>query len=223
MQRKRPYHHGNLKKTLLDAAVKVIAKVGPGAFTLREVARQAKVSHNAPYRHFRDKEELLAAVAAQGFERLADSMVQAAAPASDALNALILTGHGYVQFALRWPEHFSAMFDYCRGLDAYPDYAASGRRAFQVLLDHVVGAQRAGELRPEDANALALTAWSMVHGVAKLAVANLLPFASEHSVLEFTAFATRALAEGIGSKNKASSPTESPARSAGKTPGSPHS
>ena len=223
MKRERRYHHGNLKKTLLDATVKLIAKVGPRAFTLREVARQAKVSHNAPYRHFRDKEELLAAVAAEGFERLADSMIAAAAAPADALDGLMLTGRGYVQFALRWPEHFSVMFDYCEGLDAYPAYAASGQRAFQVLLDHVVGAQRSGQLPAGDPNALALAAWSIVHGIAKLAVANLLPFASEHSVLEFTAFATRALAEGIGSKNKTSSPTESPARSAGKTQDSPHS
>ena len=218
MPRKRPYHHGNLKKTLLDAAVKVIAKVGPRAFTLREVARQAKVSHNAPYRHFRDKEELLAAVAAQGFERLADSMIEAAAPDGDPLNALMLTGRGYVQFALRWPEHFSVMFDHCENLDAFPDYAASARRAFQVLLDHVVAAQRAGELPSAEANPLALTCWSMVHGIAKLAISNLLPFTSQDAVLEFTAFATRALSDGLGKpRSKTSSPTESRARSAGKT------
>jgi AcrR family transcriptional regulator len=204
---RRHYHHGNLKKTLLDAAVKVIAKVGPRAFTLREVARQAKVSHNAPYRHFRDKDELLAAVAAEGFEWLADSMIEAAASAGDALEALMLTGRGYVQFALRWPEHFSVMFDYCQGLDAYPAYAASGRRAFQVLLDHVAGAQQAGQLPPADANQLALTAWSTVHGVAKLANAGLLPFQSQDAVLEFTAFATQALGEGLRKLDPMSSGT----------------
>jgi AcrR family transcriptional regulator len=197
MKRERSYHHGNLKKTLLDAAVKAIAKVGPRAFTLREAARQAKVSHNAPYRHFRDKDELLAAVAAEGFERLADSMIEAAATAGGALEALMLTGRGYVQFALRWPEHFSVMFDYGKSLAAYQAYAASGRRAFQVLLDHVVGAQRAGELPQGDANEVALTAWSIVHGVAKLANAGLLPFESQDTILEFTSLATQALAEGL--------------------------
>src|SRR5208283_5033347 len=64
---KRPYHHGNLKPTLLRAAVALIAEVGPAAFTLREVARRAGISHNAPYRHFREKDELLAAVATEGF------------------------------------------------------------------------------------------------------------------------------------------------------------
>ena len=223
MKEKRPYHHGNLKKTLLDAAVKVIAKVGPRAFTLREVARQAKVSHNAPYRHFRDKEELLAAVAAEGFHRLADSMIEAAAPAQDAFDALMLSGQGYVRFALEWPEHFTVMFDYRGSLDAYPDYAASGRKAFQVLLDNIVAAQRAHQLPPGEPNALALTAWSLVHGIAKLAIARVLPFQSEESVLAFTGFATRALGEGISTKNKTSEPAALPLKSAGKTPGSRHS
>src|ERR1700687_957438 len=132
MKRPRPYHHGNLKQALLAAAVKVLGKKGPRAFTLREVARQAKVSHTAPYRHFRDKDELLAAVAAQGFDRLADAMIAAATPARNALEALELSGRGYVQFALDWPEHFSAMFDQPRDLSNYPDFAASGRRAFEV-------------------------------------------------------------------------------------------
>ena len=71
---KRPYHHGNLKPALLEAAVALIGEVGPAAFTLREVARRAGISHNAPYRHFREKDELLAAVATEGFHRLADAL-----------------------------------------------------------------------------------------------------------------------------------------------------
>ena len=70
MKPARSYHHGNLKHALLDASLALIRTVGPGAFTLREVARRAGVSHNAPYRHFRDKGELLAALAADGFDRL---------------------------------------------------------------------------------------------------------------------------------------------------------
>jgi AcrR family transcriptional regulator len=221
VKKERSYHHVNLKKTLLDATVKLIAKVGPRAFTLREVARLAKVSHNAPYRHFRDKEELLAAVAAEGFERLADSMIETAALADDALDALLLTGRGYVQFALQWPEHFSVMFDHCQNLDDYPAYAASAQRAFQVLLDHVVGAQRAGQLPDQNANALALTCWSMVHGIAKLAISRLLPFESQDAILAFTGEATRTLAEGMQPpKNRVLTPAGSRAKSAGRTPDS---
>src|ERR1700677_4130866 len=69
---KRPYHRVNLKQSLLDSAVALIGEVGPQAFTLREVARRAGVSHNAPYRHFRDKDDLLAEVAAQGFDQLTE-------------------------------------------------------------------------------------------------------------------------------------------------------
>jgi AcrR family transcriptional regulator len=218
VKKERSYHHGNLKKTLLDATVKLIAKVGPRAFTLREVARLAKVSHNAPYRHFRDKEELLAAVAAEGFERLADSMTETAAPAGDALQALLLAGRGYVQFALQWPEHFSVMFDHCQDLDAYPDYAASAQRAFQVLLDHVARAQGSGQLPAGDPNPLAITCWSMVHGIAKLAISGLLPFDSQDLILAFTGQATRMLAEGMQPpRNKVLAPAGSRARSAGKT------
>ena len=70
MRRAKPYHHGNLREALLEAAIRLIAEVGPTAFTLREVARRAGVSHNAPYRHFHDREDLMAAVAAQGFREL---------------------------------------------------------------------------------------------------------------------------------------------------------
>ena len=88
MRTPRSYHHGNLKQALLEASLNLIREVGPGAFTLREVARRAGVSHNAPYRHFRDKEELLAALAAEGFDRLTDAMTKAAESATERLGAL---------------------------------------------------------------------------------------------------------------------------------------
>ncbi|HYM69483.1 MAG TPA: helix-turn-helix domain-containing protein, partial [bacterium] len=78
MRSKRSYHHGDLREALLRAAIDLVADVGPRGFTLREVARRAGVSHNAPYRHFRDKEELIAAVAAEGFRELTRAMLEAA-------------------------------------------------------------------------------------------------------------------------------------------------
>lgn len=193
----RPYHHGNLKEELLAAALTLISKVGPRAFTLREVARQAKVSHNAPYRHFRDKDDLLAAIAGDGFHRLAEAMLEASAQATDALQRLMLSGHGYVQFALRYPDHFLVMFDYCDSLESYPEHAEAGDRAFQILLDAVVGAQTAGQLPAVDPKAVALIAWSQVHGIAKLAIGGHVPFDSEAGVLDFTDFAVRALGVGL--------------------------
>src|ERR1039458_9275126 len=111
MAAKSPYHRPNLKQSLLDAAVGLIGEVGPQTFTLREVARRAGVSHNAPYRHFRNKDDLLAAVAAQGFDRLTALMQKSSARGKSALERLQLCGSGYVDFALRWPHHFLVMFD----------------------------------------------------------------------------------------------------------------
>src|SRR6201984_2405102 len=111
MRKPKPYHHGHLREALLQAAIRLIAEVGPAGFTLREVARRAGVSHNAPYRHFRDRDELLASVAAQGYRELAKAMTDAAARQTDALDALREAGLAYVSFALRRPEHFTVMFD----------------------------------------------------------------------------------------------------------------
>ena len=107
----RPYHHANLRKTLLAAAVALIGEVGPQAFTLREVARRAGVSHNAPYRHFPSKDELLLAVAAEGFERLTALMEKTLSAGRSPLERLELCGCGYVDFALRWPNHLLVMFE----------------------------------------------------------------------------------------------------------------
>src|SRR5271169_3639688 len=108
---RRPYHHGNLREALLQGAVRVVAELGPAAFTLREVARRAGVSHNAPYRHFRDKDALLAAVAAQGFRELTVAMREAGERQLKPLDKLKQSGLAYVAFAVRRPEHFTVMFD----------------------------------------------------------------------------------------------------------------
>jgi AcrR family transcriptional regulator len=196
---RRRYHHGNLKETLIESALGLIAELGPAGFTLREVARRAGVSHNAPYRHFHDKQDLLATVAAQGFDRLTESMLQALAPGSTPLERLRLSGRGYVGFALGWPEHFGVMFDTPLPEAEFPELAASGARAFKVLLDLVRVCQAAGEMREGDANQDALLAWSLVHGIAKLAVGCRFPSSSNSktAILDFCDFATRSLSTGV--------------------------
>jgi len=191
------YHHGNLKPALLKASLDLIRKSGPGAFTLREVARRAGVSHNAPYRHFRDKEELLAALAAEGFDRLTAAMTQAAESASGALERFRLSGRGYVEFALRYPQHFAVMFDVPWRFDLYPQTRAAGERAFGTLVRYVEACQAEQVLPPGDAKPFALLAWSMVHGVAKLAISGRLPLSGAADVLRFTDTATGALARGL--------------------------
>ena len=197
MKKRQPYHHGNLKHALLDASLGLIREIGVGAFTLREVARRAGVSHNAPYRHFRNKEELLAAVAAEGFDRLTESMTKAAQPGFNALDRLHLSGRGYVQFALSHPQHFAVMFDAPGGFDSYPETRAAGERAFGTLVRYIRDCQGEGCLPKGDWSPLALLAWSMVHGVAKLALSGRLPFSKAARVLQFTDMATEALRLGM--------------------------
>jgi len=197
MRTPRSYHHGNLKQALMRASLDLIRNSGAGAFTLREVARRAGVSHNAPYRHFRDKEELLAALAAEGFDRLTAAMAKAAEPASGALERLRSCGRGYVGFALRYPQHFAVMFEVFWQFELYPQTRAAGERAFGTLVRYVEECQAEGVLPPGDARPFALLAWSMVHGVAKLAISGRLPASGLADVLRFTDTATAALWRGL--------------------------
>jgi AcrR family transcriptional regulator len=193
---KRPYHRVNLKQNLLDSAVVLIAEVGPQAFTLREVARRAGVSHNAPYRHFRDKDDLLAAVAAEGFDRLTGEMKTAMAKGRTAAERLNLAGRGYVRFALQSPQHLLVMFEGPKPSEPRAQHAASARRAFQILLDAIATAQAEGALPKGDPHRFAVVAWSGVHGLAKLAIGGQLPF-NPKETLEFANYLTQVLANGM--------------------------
>src|SRR3979490_945023 len=105
MRRRKPYHHGHLEEVLLRTAIHLIGEVGPAGFTLREVARRAGVSHNAPYRHFADREKLLAGVATQGFREWPRAMRDAGQGQAEPLDRLKAAGLAYIEFALRRPEH----------------------------------------------------------------------------------------------------------------------
>jgi AcrR family transcriptional regulator len=201
----RPYHHGNLKEALLEAAVELIAETGPRGFTLREAARRAGVSHNAPYRHFRDRNDLLAAVATDGFDRLTRAMSRAG-PRTGPLNRLRRSGLAYVDFALRWPQHFAAMFDAPRDQPAYPECAAAAQRCFQTLLGFVRDCQTAAQMPAGDPEPLAYYAWSLVHGIAKLANAGQLPWRSKAEVLRFVG---QALSRGAAWARPLSPPIQS--------------
>jgi AcrR family transcriptional regulator len=193
----KPYHRENLRETLLEAAVLLIGEVGPRAFTLREVARRASVSHNAPYRHFASKDDLLIAVAAEGFERLTQAMRKWMARGKEPLHRLQLCGCGYVDFALKWPQHFLVMFDLPKRDP--PDLAKTevGRGAFEVLMGSILAAQNSGDLPNGDPLRMAWTAWSLVHGIAKLAVSGNLPL-SDAATIEFVRQATAVLANNMG-------------------------
>ena len=189
MTKSKPYHHSNLREVLLASAVRLIAEAGPGGFTLREVARRAGVSHNAPYRHFQDRDALLAAVAAQGYLELNDAMLQAANQQSDALIRLKRAGLAYVAFALRRPEHFTIMFETAAfSKELHPEAAAASELAFSTLGNLVEACETTGQMTPGDPLQLALLAWTMVHGIAKLAITGRLPYRSRPKTLEFAEF-----------------------------------
>ena len=182
---KHPYHRGNLRRVLLDTAIELIRHSGPAALTLREVARRAGVSHNAPYRHFRGKDELMAAVATEGFGELAAAMRQAAAREATALGRYRASGLGYLQFALRQQEHYTMMFDVPVGKERFPECEKAGEAAFQTLVGFIEGCQVEGTLPAGNPLPVALGAWSLVHGIAKLATAGRLPFRKKSDVLAF--------------------------------------
>jgi AcrR family transcriptional regulator len=182
---------------LLDAAVELIGSVGLQAFTLREVARRAGVSHNAPYRHFRSKGDLLNAVAAEGFNRLTESMAASASSGGNALERFRLSGQGYVDFALRFPQHFMVIFDSPPQIEPDPQSRTAGQQAFGALTCYIEECQKEGSLPAGDPTRLALLAWSLVHGIAKLASNGRLPFSKPGDVMAFTDTATRALWSGM--------------------------
>lgn len=196
MNAERQYHHGDLKQSLLDSAVHLIAEAGPQGFTLRELARRAGVSHNAPYRHFRDKEDLLAAVAAQGFDQLTASMLEAMKAGETPADRLRLAGRGYVEFAMRSPQHLVTMFEMPATCAPRPEYQTAGLRAFQVLLDAISAVQGAGGLPAGDPHPFAVTAWAAVHGLAKLASGGRLPFDGPQTV-DFTNYVSTAVMHGM--------------------------
>jgi AcrR family transcriptional regulator len=194
---RRPYHHGNLREALLEGAVRVIAELGPAGFTLREVARRAGVSHNAPYRHFRDKDALLATVAAQGFRELTHALREPGERPGKAhsgaqlstLEKLKQSGLAYVAFAVRRPEHFTVMFDAPVINSKDPEYTQASQEAFNTLLNYIRNCQAAGQLPPGNTVERALYAWSLVHGIAKLAVAGRFPFRTKAALMKFAKFA----------------------------------
>src|SRR2546430_6260512 len=97
------YHHGDLRRTLIDAALRIVEQVGPGALSLRELARHAGVSHAAPYRHFASREALLAALAAEGFRGLGAEMAALASDGGDPLARFAALGLAYVRYAVAHP------------------------------------------------------------------------------------------------------------------------
>jgi AcrR family transcriptional regulator len=166
----RGYHHGNLKEALIHAALELIARKGPAGFTFAEAARAAGVSPAAPYRHYRDRDELLIDVARRGFEQFAQALALAwGEGAPEPFAAFERVGRAYLEFARTEPAYYSAMFEAGVPLDANPELGAAGERAFSVLRGAVEAliARMPAERRPP-ALMMALHIWALSHGIASL-------------------------------------------------------
>ncbi|MEO7980704.1 MAG: TetR/AcrR family transcriptional regulator [Sporichthyaceae bacterium] len=188
------YHHGNLRPALVETAAGLARTAGPDGVVLREVARQTGVSHNAAYRHFADRDELLAEVAAIGMAQLEQAMrdrlatVRTRDPERRARRRLRETGRAYVQFALAEPGMFEVAFS------AKGDAAAAGQHVPEVdggpygllheVLDELVAA---GGLSPERRVGADVACWAAVHGFALLCLRGplqALPPADRDAVLD---------------------------------------
>jgi AcrR family transcriptional regulator len=179
-----PYHHGNLHEALLDAVGEIIAEKGVGGLSLREAARRAGVSHGAPAHHFGDKLGMLTAYSTRGMELFGQRMRAAAAEADTPNDKIAAIGLAYLTFAMDEPDYFNVMFrsEMQRADDEQFHTASSS--CFDVLsqiaeeLNEANGAESAATDRPDpmpigpkggaDAKAIAIRAWSMVHGLATL-------------------------------------------------------
>jgi AcrR family transcriptional regulator len=166
----RGYHHGNLKEALIRAALELIAQKGPAGFTFAEAARWAGVSPAAPYRHFRDRDELLIDVARRGFDRFAGTLESAwDGGRPEAFTAFDRLGKAYLRFAKSEPAYYSAMFEAGIPPEVSPELQEAGQRTFAVLrtaTERLIATMPAQQRPP--ILMMTLHIWTLSHGIASL-------------------------------------------------------
>ncbi len=168
-KRKSSYHHGNLRRALIDAGLGLIEQEGAAALSLREAARRAGVSTAAPYRHFRSREALLAAIAEEGFRLLGEELRRAIAAHDGPARRLGEAGIAYVLFAAAHPCHYNVMFGpELADRAAHPSLEAAAADTSLLLLGAIRDYQEAEWMSSRDPSELQLGAWSGVHGLASL-------------------------------------------------------
>ncbi len=176
------YHHGDLKNALINAGVEILAREGVRGLSLRKVAKQAGVSHAAPYSHFKDKQALIAAISTEGFKQLytqIESVIET--HQADPETLLIETAWAYVQFALNAPDRFKLMFSSVLEKEKeYAEFVEISQENFSQLMEVVAACQLVGILKSGASDVVAVRSWSTVHGFTSL----LLEGQISHTVLE---------------------------------------
>ena len=198
MASKTNYHHGDLRQGLIEAALSLLQTKDVKSLSLREVARQAGVSHTAPYRHFADKASLLAAVAEEGFTEFGQYLQQAVDQAkAEPVASLKATGLAYVRFALEHPTHFRVMFSH------FPSEPIEGSNlpaiadgTFQILVDVITSGQATGVFKAGDPKELAVSRWALGHGLSMLLLDGMIPLAT-NPTQNAECFAPDALVESV--------------------------
>ena len=165
-----PYHHGDLPAALLAAVQSAVADVGVSGVSLRDVARRSGASHSAPAHHFGSKAGLLTAFATAGYQLLAESVIAevAACHPADGPAELAAIGRGYVRFALGHPAHFEVMFRLDALNPANAEFIAASEAAYGLLIATIERCRAAGRLHGRSPEVIAVSAWSLVHGLSAL-------------------------------------------------------
>jgi AcrR family transcriptional regulator len=177
--RKGPYHHGNLKNALIKAGVDLLSKEGVAGLSLRRVAQRVGVSRAAPYAHFTDKQALIAAISTEGYRRLFEAFERVVDRHQGNPGAKLVEGAWvYVKFALDDPDHFKVTTSGAieREKD-YPAFVEMSGKCFSLVLRIVEECQARGVLRPGPADLLAVSVWSLMHGLISLVLENQIPHA----------------------------------------------
>ena len=176
-----PYHHGDLKKALIQAGIEILDEEGLHELSLRKAARRAGVSHSAPYAHFTDKQALVAAISTEGFRQLLAQLSAIYAQyQSDPARLLVESAWCYLQFGLGNPAQFKIMLSGVLEKEQdYPDLVAGSIACYRLLVTIAADCQAAGVLKPGSPEMSAITLWSLVHGLASLTLERQVPLESD--------------------------------------------
>lgn len=169
----RPYHHGDLRRAVIETAMGMLDEEKGWQFTLREVARRAGVSHAAPYKHFPDKGALLSEMARLGFDRLRETL-DALPPSSSIRDEFGSTARAYVEFGKANPALYRLMFGADAGDAIDVHLSERALAAFGVMIDLLERGQRGGVLRKRDTRGQAAACWALLHGITMLTIDGLL-------------------------------------------------
>ena len=175
--KKASYHHGDLKNALIEAGVDILSREGVAALSLRRVAQHAGVSHAAPYAHFADKQALIAAISTAGYARLYDVLRRVAERYEGDPSAQLIEGAwAYVKFALEDTDHFKVtLSSVVEREQDYPAFVEMSQQAFALVLRTVESCQAEGILRPGPPDLLAVSLWSLMHGLVSLLLEKQIP------------------------------------------------